>query len=234
MIIPAGDLLNDEHVTSSGEADEMAYIISHDLRAPLRAVAGYGHILQKDFTAALGPEGAVILTRIVAETERMNGMLTALATLSRTAAQPLARREMDLGKECEAAWSDAGGGDGLQVCSSVEVNADPSLLRMLFKELLSNSLKSRAAGRPLNVSFHATEIEGGWAGAVVDNGIGFNMRSAAKLFAPFQKMHSAAEFPGHGVGLAVAAKIAHRHGGKIWIVSVEGAGTAVFFTLRRP
>jgi light-regulated signal transduction histidine kinase (bacteriophytochrome) len=231
-LLTEDDLMVSEVDVPNQEADAMTYIISHDLRAPLRAVAGYGRWLQMDCADGLGADGARLLDRLLAETEKMNEMLVSLTRLSRTSGQQVERHRMDLGEEGASAWRDLGGAkEGLRLPAGAQVNADGALMRSLLIELLTNAQKSRVEGRPLHVALQVTEVEGGWLCALVDDGKGFNMHSAGKLFHPFQKMHSASEFPGVGMGLAIAAKICRKHGGRIWISSAEDAGTAVIFTI---
>ena len=226
-------LFRNAEIEGSKEVEALAHIISHDLRAPLRGVAGFGQML-KENSGEMSEESRDLLDRMLKEAERMNQMLIALARFSRLAAQSLATEQFDLHCVCKAIWKELNPGDEgtLEVASSTEVQADAEMMRALLKELLSNCLKFRQEGKMPHVSFLTTEIEGGVMCAVVDDGVGFDMSCAAKLFSPFQRMHPAGAFPGQGIGLALVSKIAQKHGGRTWIASREGAGTVVIFTLR--
>ena len=235
-VLTANDLalFRNAELEGSKEVDALAHIISHDLRAPLRGVIGFGHMLKECEGKELSEKGQDLLDRMISETERMNQMLIALARLSRIAAQPLATEQFDLAAECKAIWKELApdnAGD-LEVVSSELVQADAELMRALLKELLSNSLKFHQEGKEPRVSFLTTEVEGGIICAVVDDGVGFDMSCASKLFSPFQRMHPAGAFPGQGIGLAIVSKVAQKHGGRTWIASREGGGTVVIFTLR--
>jgi signal transduction histidine kinase len=235
-VLTANDLalFRNAELEGSKEVDALAHIISHDLRAPLRGVTGFGHMLKESRGKALDEEGRDLLDRMLRETERMNQMLIALTRFSHIAARPLATEQFDLAAECRAIWKelDPSNTGTLDVVSSEKVQVDAELLRVLLKELLSNSLKFHQEGKELRVSFLSTAIEGGIMCAIVDDGVGFDMSCASKLFSPFQRMHPAGAFPGQGIGLAIVSKIAQKHGGRTWIASREGGGTVVIFTLR--
>lgn len=222
-------------VEDSG-TDVLSHIISHDLRAPLRGVTGFGQMLKEHEGKVLGKEEMDLLQRMLGEAERLNQMLIALTRFSRIATQPPAPVQLDLAAECAAVWKDMHSEHRgkLHIVSEAGVRADATLTRTLLKELLANSLQFSQEGKELQVTFFTREVEGGVVCALVDNGIGFDMRYASKLFTPFQKMHSADVSTGMGMGLAIAAKIAEKHGGRTWIASKEGAGTTLLFTMRSP
>jgi signal transduction histidine kinase len=227
-------LFRNAELEGSKEVDALAHVISHDLRAPLRNVTGFGQILKEGCGNDLSEEGKDILERMLAETEHMNQMLIALTRFSRIAARPLAPEQFDLAAECAAIWKELSKGEAgdLEVVSAMKVQADAELMRMLLKELLSNSLKFHGVGKRPRVSFLSTKLDGGVICAVVDDGAGFDMSCASKLFSPFQRMHPANAYPGQGMGLAIVSKIVQKHGGRTWIASREGGGTVVIFTLR--
>lgn len=233
-----------ELLAANQELEAFSYSVSHDLRAPLRAIVGFTQAVLEDTGPSL-PSGAVEdLRRAVAAAQRMSHLIDGLLGLSR-----LTRREMQTGPvdlsslAREVVDEQRSLQPGRSVETTVEdglaVHGDRELLRLVFRNLLENAWKftSRTPGARVEVGSTTTEPAppgreaGRRAYFVRDNGVGFDMAYTDKLFRPFHRLHAEAEFPGSGIGLASAQRIVRRHGGTIWARSAPGAGATFFFTL---
>ena len=233
-----------ELARSNAELEQFAYVTSHDLQEPLRAISGYLQFLQRRYGDKLGEDADLFITRSVAAAMRMRTMINDLLTYSR----------LDIrGKEFELTDSSAALGqamDNLQVAieegNAVIVHdplplvmADASQLVQLFQNLLGNAIKFRSDRRPeIHVGAERLPLQqagegwdGGWLFSVQDNGIGIEPGHAERIFAIFQRLHTWEEYPGTGIGLAVCKKIVARHGGRIWVESEPGLGSAFYFAL---
>ncbi|MCD5348822.1 response regulator [Kineosporia mesophila] len=215
------------------ELESFSYSVSHDLRSPLRAIDGFTTMLIEVVDEHLDDSGRHYSERIRASVKRMNEMIDDLIELSRVGRAALSRRPTDVGAMAAEILSDlAAGSPGRTVETVIEVDlsasADPRLLRNVLENLLGNAWKfsgqaDRArveVGRAPNGDFF-----------VRDNGSGFDMSQAGRLFSPFQRLHKQSEFPGTGVGLATVHRIVERHGGRIWAESAPGQGATFWFTL---
>jgi signal transduction histidine kinase len=220
----------------AAEHAAFSYTVSHDLRAPIRVVEGFGRILKEDYGASLDRIGRDHLDRVMAAAARMNQMIDALLSLSRLSTQPLARQPVNLSQM--AGWVIE---DLRRTAPEREVTViiapdmvaqgDPTLLRMALENLLGNAWKYSAKVAQAVIRFEP-HLTGGRAGyRVSDNGAGFDMRFADRLFGVFQRLHSSSDFPGTGVGLASVQRIVRRHGGEIWAESEVGQGARFHFTL---
>ncbi|MEX0745027.1 MAG: ATP-binding protein [Phycisphaeraceae bacterium] len=216
------------------ELAAFSYSVSHDLRAPLRAVDGYARMMQEDFAERLGEEGRRQLGVVREEARRMGQLIDDLLAFSRAGHQALlaARIDMaelarDVAAELAAEYPQA----EVQVGDLPPAAADPALLRQVWLNLIGNALKYSARERAPRV-----EIGGRADGAqaeywVQDNGAGYDERYAHKLFGVFQRLHGAHEFPGTGVGLAIVQRVVARHGGRVWAAGKPGAGARFSFAL---
>jgi signal transduction histidine kinase len=225
------------------ELDSFAYSVSHDLRAPLRVVDGFATIVLEDYGdrgKPLDDVGRDHLRRIVAASQRMNTMIDTLLGLSRMTSRELARERVDLSQIARELTDDLRAQDGgravdFVVAPELRTDGDSTLLRLVLQNLLGNAYKFTGKNRMARVEFGARADGSGLAYFVKDNGAGFDMRFAEKMFGLFQRLHSANEFPGTGVGLATVQKIIRRHGGRIWAEAVpapnEGHGATFYFTL---
>jgi signal transduction histidine kinase len=225
------------------ELDSFAYSVSHDLRAPLRIVDGFATIVLEDYSdrgKPLDEVGRDHLRRIVAASQRMNTMIDTLLGLSRMTSRELTRERVDLSQIAreladDLRAQDAGRSVEFVVAENLRTDGDPTLLRLVLQNLLGNAYKFTAKNRAARVEFGARPDGSGLAYYVKDNGAGFDMRFAEKMFGLFQRLHSANEFPGTGVGLATVQKIVRRHGGRVWAEAIpapsEGHGATFFFTL---
>lgn len=228
-----------EAASAQAVADDHAaltYTVSHDLRAPLRVIDGFGRILKEDYGQALDRIGNDHLDRMIAAAARMNLMLDALLALSRLSAQPLARQTVNLSQLAQFVVDDlrrAAPERQVQVSiePGMEATGDPTLLRMALENLLGNAWKYTAQRAEAHISFERTPQDGRSVFTVRDDGAGFDMRFADRLFGVFQRLHSGSEFQGHGVGLASVRRIVRRHGGEIWADADVGKGARFYFTL---
>lgn len=221
----------------AAEHAAFSYTISHDLRAPIRVVEGFGRILKEDYGTALDRVGRDHVDRVMSAAARMNHMIDALLSLSRLSTQPLARQPVNLSQlagyvidELRRASPDRQ--VTVHIAPGMAAQGDPTLLRMALENLLGNAWKYSAKVPQAVIRFEPAE-PGGRPGYVVsDNGAGFDMRFADRLFGVFQRLHSASDYQGTGIGLASVRRIVRRHGGEIWAESEVGQGARFFFTLK--
>jgi PAS domain S-box-containing protein len=222
------------------ELDAFAYSVSHDLRAPLRAVAGFSRTLLEDHGAQLDEEARDCLDRVIAATGHMGRLIDDLLSLSRTGRVELVRRPVDLSAVArrivgELAAAETGEPRDVRITidEGVVVVGDEPLLEIVMRNLISNAWKfSAKAPRPA-IHVGSAEQDGTPVVFVRDNGAGFDMHKVDRLFAPFQRLHTTAEFAGSGVGLALVARIITRHGGRVWAEGEVGKGASFYFTLPR-
>jgi signal transduction histidine kinase len=222
--------------TALRELESFSYSVSHDLRAPLRAINGFSHLLQEDCGDRIGPQEREYLGRIRTATERMGDLIDELLDLARlTRSDPqiavadLSGLARSVAEECATNAS----GSKVDVCiqEGLRAMADPLLMRVVLQNLFMNAWKFTAGRDHPRVEFGAHPGEGQTVYFVRDNGVGFDMAYADKLFKPFQRLHDARVFAGSGIGLASVARIILRHGGRVWAESAVDAGTTIFFTL---
>jgi PAS domain S-box-containing protein len=220
----------------NGELEAFCYSVSHDLRAPLRHAAGFAQLLTRHAAGGLDARGRDYVAKILDAADRMGRLIEDLLSLSRTGRAPLQKRAVDLGAVVrEARQEVAGEAEGRDVAWEIpplpRVSADPALLRLALVNLLSNALKYTRGRTPARVEVSAREADGEVVVTVRDNGVGFDMQYADKLFGVFQRLHSSDEFEGTGVGLANVRQIVRRHGGRTWAHGVPGQGASFHFSL---
>lgn len=218
------------------ELEAFSYSVAHDLRAPLRAMSGFAQILLEDYRDKLGLDGLDCLQEIHSNAIRMGALIDALLSLSRVTRGELKPERVDLtaiARSIVAQLAAAEPERSVEVVIREQLQAyiDPALARTLLQNLLGNAWKFTSKVANARIEFTIAEDEGTRAFVVRDNGAGFNMQHAGKLFSPFQRMHTVGEFPGTGIGLATAQRIVHRHNGRIWARGSVGAGAAFYFTL---
>jgi light-regulated signal transduction histidine kinase (bacteriophytochrome) len=218
------------------ELEAFSYSVAHDLRAPLRGMNGFAQILLRDYAHRLDAEGVDCLHEIRDNAVRMGALIDALLSLSRVTRSDLKPDWVDLAALARAAAAKLAAADpsrsvDVVVADRLVARADPALARTLVDNLLSNAWKFTRHTASPRVEVGATMQGGERVFHVRDNGAGFDMAYADKLFAPFQRLHAASEFPGTGIGLATAYRIVLRHGGRIWAESAVGAGATFYFTL---
>jgi PAS domain S-box-containing protein len=218
------------------ELEAFSYSVSHDLRAPLRAIDGFSRALEEDYGERLDAEGRRLLGVIRSSTQQMGQLIDDLLDFSRAGRHELRRGRVEMTALARLAFEGLAGaqprpGVTFRLAPLEDATGDPALLQQVWTNLLSNALKFSAGRDPAVI-----EVGGQREGAEVvywvrDNGVGFDDRYAHKLFGVFQRLHGAAEFPGTGVGLAIVKRIVNRHGGRVWAESRLGEGAAFFFSL---
>ncbi|MDZ7813057.1 MAG: ATP-binding protein [Ideonella sp.] len=218
------------------DQESFVYSISHDLRAPIRVVEGFSRILKEDYGRFLDRIGNDHLDRVLAAAARMNSMIDALLALSRLQSQPLARKPVDLSQLATYILEDLRREQPERAAEvliepGLIVQGDPTLLRVALENLLGNAWKYSSKCPQTRIEFRREPSESDNTLVVADNGAGFDMRFADRLFGVFQRLHSAKDFQGTGVGLASVRRIVRRHGGDIWAESEVGQGARFYFTL---
>ncbi|MBG6081673.1 signal transduction histidine kinase [Rubrivivax gelatinosus] len=221
-----------------GDGAAFSFTVSHDLRAPIRVVEGFTRILKEDYGRQLDRLGNEHLDRVLGAAARMNHMIDSMLALAKLSQQPLARQPVNLSQL--ATWivddlrrqSPPERRVDVDIEPELQTRGDPTLLRLVLENLLGNAWKYSARNPKARIVFGSQPHEGRRAFYVRDNGAGFDMRSADRLFGLFQRLHSASEFPGSGVGLASVRRIVRRHGGEVWAEAEPGRGATFHFTLR--
>lgn len=222
---------------ANAELDAFSYSVSHDLRAPLRAMDGFAKILAVKYGDVLDSEGRRYLDKVRDGAQHMGQLIDGLLTFSRLQRQSLTRRTIDMRALFHDIWRELSSERihrdiRLTVGDLPPAYADPLLLRHVLSNLLGNALKYTRIRDPSCVMVSAAvNAAGEVVYAVRDNGVGFDMRYADKLFKVFQRMHRAEEYEGTGIGLALAARIIQRHGGRIWADGEVGKGATFYFVL---
>ena len=221
---------------ANAELEAFAYAVSHDLRAPLRAMSGFSRALEEDFGMDLPEEARSYLGQIMAGSQRMGDLIDGLLALSRTTRGDLKREPVDLTLLAEEVRQqlerqEPGRGVRWRFQPGLRASGDARMLRIVMANLLGNAWKY-TGGRPDPViAVETADLDGLPCFRISDNGAGFDMAHAAKLFQPFQRLHRQDEFPGLGIGLATVQRIIHRHGGRISARAEPGRGAAFCFSL---
>jgi signal transduction histidine kinase len=224
--------------TEPGDTESFTYTVSHDLRAPIRVVEGFTRIVKEDYGRLLDRVGNDHLDRVLGAAARMNLMIDAMLGLARLSSQPLAHQPVNLSQLAGYVVDDlrrhAPERDAeVTIEAGLQTTGDPTLLRLVLENLLGNAWKYSARTARARITFGSEVHDGRRVYAVRDNGAGFDMRSAERLFGLFQRLHSQSDFPGTGVGLASTRRIVRRHGGEIWAEGQVGRGATFYFTLGR-
>jgi signal transduction histidine kinase len=214
------------------ELDSFSYSVSHDLRAPLRAVDGFAQMLDEDYARQLDDEGRRLIGVVRSSAQRMSQLIDDLLQFSRLGRKELASERVDMAQVArEVAAEIAPGSAAIEIAQLPEANGDRSLLRQVWVNLIGNAVKYSSKTRNPRVEVGARAEGPTTMYWVRDNGAGFDMKYAAKLFGVFQRLHRPEEFPGTGVGLAIVQRIVTRHGGRIWAEAEPGKGACFYFTL---
>ncbi|HVL57045.1 MAG TPA: ATP-binding protein, partial [Burkholderiaceae bacterium] len=218
------------------ELESFAYTVSHDLRAPIRVVEGFARMLQEDGAAQLDRIGHEHLQRILGAAARMNEMIDALLSLSRISGQPIVAEPVDLSRTADLIAEELKAREPqrnvvIRVQPQLKARGDRMLLRLVLENLIGNAWKYSSKREQSQIDFFVSSSDPVTVYCIRDNGEGFDMRFADRLFGVFQRLHSASEFPGTGVGLATVQRIVRRHGGRVWADAQPGAGARFFFTL---
>ena len=221
---------------ANSELDAFAYSVSHDLRAPLRSIDGFSQVLMEDYAPQLGDAGRDALQRVRAASQRMATLIDDLLKLARVTRAEMRLERVDLSgiaREIVADIQRATPDRSVEfaIAAGLEAKGDARLLRVVLDNLLRNGWKYTGKQPQPRVEFTAKQENGDRVFVVKDNGAGFDMRYADKLFGVFQRLHSASDFEGTGVGLATVRRIINRHGGRIWAEGVVDQGATFYFTL---
>jgi light-regulated signal transduction histidine kinase (bacteriophytochrome) len=218
------------------ELEAFAYSISHDLRAPLRAIDGFSRILLEEHSRGLGAEGRRLLDVVRTSTERMDLLISDILALSRVTRGDLTRARIDMAAQARSIFEEIASPEvrasfDLVVEAPPEAYADPVLLRQVWINLLSNAIKYSMPAQEHSILIGGHSEEGRLVYFVKDQGVGFDPQYAHKLFGVFQRLHGADEFEGTGVGLAIVQRIIRRHGGEVWAEGQTGQGATFYFSL---
>ena len=227
-----------ELTAANRELDSFAYAVSHDLRAPLRAMSGFSQALVKDYGDQLQGEARVYLDQIGLASRKMSELIDGLLALSRSTRGELRHDVLDISSLAESLLAELAHGDpgrqvAVQVEAGLQARGDARMIEAVMRNLLGNAWKYTAHAAAPSIRVYAEERDGARYTCVADNGAGFDMAHANRLFQPFQRLHPSAEFEGMGIGLAIVRRIVRRHGGRIWAESVPDEGATFFFTLPR-
>lgn len=232
------DLRTRDLAVANHELETFSYSVSHDLRTPLRAIEGYSQVLQDDYSNQLDSSGRHYLQRIRAATNSMLDLIDDILNLYKLSRAELRRQTVnlsalaqDLAEELNALQQEHP--VELEIEPNMFANADPKQVRIVLYNLLDNAWKFTLFAQPPAVRFGSTQVNGQRVYFVSDNGIGFDMKESNKLFTPFQRLHTSAEFAdrGNGIGLAIVQRIINRHDGHVWAKSSLNEGATFYFTL---
>ncbi len=229
------DVLNKQLQAANKELEAFAYSVSHDLRAPLRNIDGFSQILLEDYSDILDKQGQHYLQRVRAGTQNMGRLIDDILSLSRSGRHAMDKKTINMESIVREVY------DSLEnelkdrkvdfvIHECPPVLADSHLVKIVFTNLLSNALKFTRIRKNAKIETGSMTEDGHTVFFIKDNGAGFDMKYADKLFIPFQRLHRAEEFEGSGIGLAIVQRIIHRHGGRIWAESEIDVGTTFYFT----
>lgn len=222
----------------NAELDSFAYTVSHDLKSPLRSIDGFTRLLEEQMGERLSADEREMFDRVLSSTARMGSLISALLALARVSQAQLERQTVDLSELVRSILADQLGKHPQRqvqchIADGLSAGCDPQLARIALENLLANALKYTRNESRTRIEFGCSVPEDGSVPRyfVRDNGVGFNMAHAAKLFKPFQRLHMASEFEGTGIGLATVRRIIERHGGDITAISAPGEGATFSFSL---
>jgi light-regulated signal transduction histidine kinase (bacteriophytochrome) len=222
--------------SANRELETFSYSVSHDLRAPLRAIDGFSKILVEDHGNQLDPEARRILGVISANAEKMGVLIDSLLAFSRVGHLALTHEQVDMRALAQSAAVEV---TAPEQARSIEVAigdlpaapCNSQLVRQVWVHLLANAVKFTRPRNPAVILVDGSQSDRELVYTIKDNGVGFDMRYAGKLFGVFQRMHDASQFEGIGVGLALVQRIVHRHGGRVWVDAAPDKGATVSFSL---
>lgn len=219
----------------NSQLESFSYSIAHDLRAPLRAIDGFTVLLAKEHARSLDEGGILYLSKVQANVARMTALINDLLAFAKAGRGEMECASVNVGRlasDVAAELAPINPTARIQVSELPPALANASLLRQVIHNLVANALKFSRDNPAARVEIGSLLLEGNVVYFVKDNGVGFDMRHAGKLFGVFQRLHGSKEFDGTGVGLAIAARIVQRHGGRIWAEAAVGTGATFFFQLQ--
>jgi len=223
-------------VLANQELESFAYAVSHDLRTPLRALAGFSQALEEDYSDVLDAEGRDYVDRIQRAARRLGLLIDSFLVLSRLSRQTARKQAVDLSQLTAEVLSDLREAAPERAVDCViepelTASADPALMLVLLQNLIGNAWKFTSRSPRARIELGRTDTEQGSAFFVRDDGIGFDMARAQRLFEPFQRLHRASDFEGTGIGLATVQRVVRLHGGRVWAEAAPGAGATFYFTI---
>ena len=213
------------------ELESFSYSVSHDLRAPLRAVDGYARMLEEDYAGALDAEARRLLGVVRGNARRMGQLIDDLLAFSRLGRQAAASAPVDMTRLAREAAEELRGGRTVELAALPQTKGDAALLKQVWLNFVGNALKYSSKKPDARVEIGGREEPRETVYWVRDNGAGFDMRYAEKLFGVFQRLHRAEEFEGTGIGLAIVQRVVTRHGGRVWAEGKPGEGACFYFSL---
>ncbi len=228
---------SEELEAANKELESFSYSVSHDMRAPLRAVSGFTKMLKEDYAQHLDERGKTLLTTIINEAVRMGQLIDDLLAFSRLGRQEVQKSKVDMNELAKEALDEVLKAAEVEVTPEIklqhlpEASCDRSLIRQVFINLISNAVKYSGKNAKPEVQIGSFSENAKNVYFVKDNGVGFDMKYSNKLFGVFQRLHSQEEFKGTGIGLAIVQKIVTRHGGNAWAEAKLGEGAAFYFSL---
>ncbi len=230
--LAAGELLREQNI----ELDTFNHTVSHDLRAPLRAIGGFAQILCEDYADRMDLEARQFVGKIQENVAKMDQFIGELLALSRTARQAMERTDLDMRGLAQAVVQEQKAGAAERslefVIESLPfAKADPTMMRQVWTNLIGNSMKFTRTRDVARIHIGAQDLPSGTVYYIRDNGVGFDAKNAKGLFEAFQRLHPEGKYEGTGVGLAIVGRIIRKHGGRIWAESEPGKGATFYFTL---
>jgi signal transduction histidine kinase len=221
---------------ANAELEDFVHSIAHDLRSPLRALSGFSDIVQADYDDVIDDTGRDYLRRIHDAAHHLGDLMDALLSLSKVSRRELVVREVDLSALADEAAQRLSEAHPeriveLEIKNGLVAHGDPALCEIIVQNLFDNAWKFSADKTPARISFRTDCIDGRRAYCVCDNGVGFDPAYTEKLFKPFERLHTTAQFPGTGIGLATVRRAVTRLGGSCWAEGALGEGAQLWFTL---
>ena len=226
---------NHELKAINEELESFSYSISHDLRVPLRALNSYSQILEEDFLPSLNEEGRRLVNKIKENAIKMGNLIDDLLAFSKLGRKTLAKSNVDMKKAVNQVLFDLSQSTPhkaeIVIHELKSASADQGLIKQVWLNLLTNAIKYSSKKEKPVVEIGSSVEDDHVVYYVKDNGAGFNMQYADKLFGVFQRLHSPREFDGTGIGLAIVQRLIHKHGGRVWCEAEEGVGATFYFSL---
>lgn len=224
----------EELSNANNELEAFSYSVSHDLRTPLRAMSGYAQMVKEMYENALDDNGKRLLNNIVLNAGNMGRLIDDLLAFSRLSRKDIAHQQVNminLVKECVDELLPAGSKVKIDVAYLPVSSADPAMIKQVWLNLIGNSIKYSSTKEQPIISIGSKKLPQEYVFFVKDNGVGFDMKYADKLFGVFQRLHGQTDFEGTGIGLALVKRIVEKHNGRVWAESTEGEGATFYFSL---
>jgi PAS domain S-box-containing protein len=222
---------------ANAEMESFSYSVSHDLRGPLRAIAGFVHVLKEEHTASFDTEALRLMDIISKNTNKMKHLIDDLLNFSRVSRKEVEKSEIDIKNIVQNVIESLKSENQIQEKTSIVINdlpfaeSDESMIRQVFINLISNAAKFTRSKQNPYIEIGSYEEKDQYVFYVKDNGVGFDAQYINKLFGIFQRLHNIEEFEGTGIGLAIVKRVINRHGGYVWADGTEGEGAVFYFSL---